>query len=95
MVYSPRIDVIVPPKEGRQINSKCEKLIRQKPYRKFLDLLIKKALNSDLLDFSINRNPRYFIGIELESATSIKEYARFDYESSSVVQGKNFNRSAN
>ena len=51
MVYSPRIDVIVPPKEGRQINSKCEKLIRQKPYRTSLGLLIENALNSDLVDF--------------------------------------------
>jgi len=73
-VYSPRIDVIVPPiaeKNGVRINTKCKQLMEQKPYRKFLDSLEVNALNSDLINFSINSNPRYFIGIEIENATSI------------------------
>jgi len=57
-------------KDGVRINNECKELIKRKLYRMFLNLLVENALNKHL-NSEINENPRYFIGIEIENATSI------------------------
>lgn len=74
-VYSPRPDILVFPEaeeDGTKIYDKCKSLADEGNAKKFIRKIIEKSMNREGMNEwnEYNKNPRYFIGIEIENGTS-------------------------
>ncbi|GEM_PF-2747587 len=67
-VYAPEIDLTVGPfaiddKKANEFSELADE------YQVFLDLVKNRSINREEFDYHTNRNPRCFIGIEIENST--------------------------
>jgi hypothetical protein len=74
-VYSPRVDILVLPEaeeDGHNIYNKCKFLAEKGNAKKFVGEIFEKSMNLQGRKEwdQYNKNPRYFIGIEIENATA-------------------------
>lgn len=74
-IYSPRMDLLIFPEaeeEGTKIYNKCISLKEDTKVKEFIRKILEKSMNKDKREDwgEYNTNPRYFIGIEIENATS-------------------------
>lgn len=73
-IYSPRIDIVIFPEaeeDKKTIYDDCTSLKEKDGKAKeFMTKIIEKSMNSEVDEWNeYNKNPRYFVGIEIENGT--------------------------